>query len=84
MKDEFQNEKELMERLDAYEVRIPKGKLAMKQTSWQRFIRYLGSPAQDPLQKVTESLTGLRLAQAVPLGCGMVIAIVQLVVMMSN
>lgn len=84
MKDEFRNEKQLMERLDAYEVRIPKDKLAMKQTSWQRFIRYLGSPAPDPLQNVTESFKGLRLARAIPLGSGIVIAVIQVVVMMNN
>ena len=83
MKDEFQHEKELMKQLNAYKVNIPKDKLAMKQTSWQRFIRYLASPAPDPLQKVTESLKGLRIAQALPLGSGIVIALIQVVLMMS-
>ena len=83
MKDEFQNDKELMEQLNAYKVHIPKDKLAMKQTSWQRFIRYLASPAPDPLQKMTDSLKGLRFAQAIPLGSGIVIALVQVVVMMN-
>ena len=84
MKEEFQNDKELVEQLNAYKVHIPKDKLEMKQTSWQRFIRYLASPAPDPLHKVTESLGGLRLAQAIPLGTGIVIALIQMVVMMNN
>ena len=83
MKDEFQHDKELMEQLNAYQVHIPKDQLAMKQTSWQRFIRYLASPAPDPLQNVTETLKGLRFSQAIPLGSGIIIALVQVVVMMN-
>lgn len=84
MKDEFQQEKELMEQLNAYEVRIPKQKIAIKQTSWQRFIRYLASPTRDPLEKVTESARGVNLSRTVPLACGLFITIVQIVIIMNS
>ena len=47
MKEDFNNEKELANLLDAYKVDIPTKKLAAKQSMYQRFIRYLASPTRS-------------------------------------
>lgn len=67
MKDEFKDEVVLRNQLNAYTVEIPKEKFAMKQTRWQRFIRYLGSPAQNPLETVHKTFFGLQAMRIVPL-----------------
>lgn len=77
MKDEFKDDKELANLLDAYKVDIPTKKLAVKQPIYQRFIRFLGSPAKDPLEKLTDSTNGYRLSKLLPLACGLLLSIIQ-------
>ncbi|MEK4299489.1 hypothetical protein MKY30_08870 [Oceanobacillus sp. FSL W8-0428] len=78
LKDEFNKEDKLKEELDQFHVIVPERKLVQKQTAWQRFIRYLASPAKDPLEKTTVTFTGLNLTRIVPLALGIVISIVQI------
>ncbi|GEN86123.1 hypothetical protein [Oceanobacillus sojae] len=78
LKDEFNKEDKLKEELDQFHVIVPEPKLVQKQTAWQRFIRYLASPAKDPLEKTTVTFTGLNLTRIVPLALGIVISIVQI------
>ena len=77
LKDEFKKEDKLAKELDQFHVTVPEQKLMQKQTAWQRFIRYLASPAKDPLEKTTVTLTGLNLTRIVPLALGLGISIVQ-------
>ena len=63
--------------LDDYQVHIPVKKLATKQSLYQRFLRYLTSPATDPLEKITDSIKGYSFLKFFPLACGLFIAIVQ-------
>ena len=77
MRDEFKEEKELANLLDAYKIDIPTKKLATKQSMFQRFIRYLGSPAKDPLEKLTDSKNSYVLTKVIPLACGLFLAILQ-------
>jgi len=77
MKEDFNNEKELAFLLDAYKVDIPTKKLATKQSMYQRFIRYLASPTQDPLEKLTDSTNGYMLTKILPLACGLFLALIQ-------
>ena len=44
LKEEFNKEKPLKNRLDEYEVKIPKELSQFKLNRWQRFIEYLVSP----------------------------------------
>ncbi|MFD1413108.1 hypothetical protein [Oceanobacillus jeddahense] len=78
LKDEFNKEDTLKKELDQFQVIIPEQKLRQKQTSWQRFIHYLASPAKDPLEKATVTLTGLNLTRMVPLALGVGVSIIQL------
>lgn len=84
MKDAFKNEKQLMQKLDAYEVRVPEEKFTDKPSSWQRFIRYLASPAQDPLEKLTVTIKGLSLSRIIPLASGVFITIFQLLLLWNS
>ena len=77
MKEDFNKEKELAKLLDAYKVDIPTKKLATKQSMYQRSIRYLASPAQDPLEKLTDSTNGYILVKILPLACGLFLALLQ-------
>ncbi|MEK4628624.1 MAG: hypothetical protein ABS944_10995 [Solibacillus sp.] len=77
MKDEWKDEKVLVKMLDQYEVKVPIDKLAATPSKYLRFIRYLTSPAKDPLDLVTESVRGYQLAKLLPLGCGLFLAILQ-------
>lgn len=70
LKDEFNKENKLKEELDQFHVIVPEQKLRQKQTAWQRFIHYLASPAKDPFEKTTVTLTGLNLTRIVPLALG--------------
>lgn len=78
LKDEFNKEDNLKKELDQFHVIVPEHKLKQKQTAWQRFIRYLASPAKDPLEKTTVTFTGLNLTRIVPLALGIGISIVQI------
>ena len=82
MKEEFKNEKELTKRLDAYKVDIPTKKLAIKQSAFDRFIRYLASPAKDPLEKLSDSSSGYMFLKLFPLACGIFLAVMQIVLFM--
>ncbi|WP_066188048.1 hypothetical protein [Gracilibacillus timonensis] len=79
-KDEFKKEDKLKHALDQYHVTVPRDKLAKKITPWQRLIQYLGSPAQDPFEKATETTKGLHLTKVIPLGVALVISIIQLLI----
>lgn len=78
MKDAFKDEVVLKNQLNAYTVEIPKEKLAMKQTRWQRFIRYLGSPTQNPLETVHKTFFGLQVMRIVPLASIVFMTILQM------
>lgn len=84
MKDELTDEHKLKQHLDRYNVRIPTKQLRAKQTMWQRFIRYLASPAQDPLEKLLDTVSGLRGAWFLPIAGGVFLTTVQLVVWLAN
>lgn len=77
LKDELKKEDKLKKELDQFHVIVPKQKLIQKQTAWQRFIRFLASPAKDPLEKTTVTLTGLNLTRTIPLTLGIGISIIQ-------
>lgn len=77
MKEEFKEEIELSKQLNQYKVEIPKHKLNQKLTIYQRFIRYLASPTQDPLEQVTASSTGYLSLKTLPLVCGLLLALLQ-------
>ncbi|CEI81881.1 hypothetical protein J18TS1_17090 [Oceanobacillus oncorhynchi subsp. incaldanensis] len=78
LKDEFNEEDKLKEELDRFQVIVPEQKRRQKQTAWQRFIHYLASPAKDPLEKATVTLTGLNLTRMVPLALGVGMSVIQL------
>lgn len=67
MRNEFKNEEELRDALDSYIVPIPKERLLKKETKYQRLIRYLFSPTQNPLEKIPESKYRLTSFQYTPL-----------------
>ena len=77
MKEEFKHEEQLTKILDQYDVNIPKEKLLIKQSPYQRFSRYLASPAQDPFEKLIESANGYNFLKLFPLAMGLVLAIIQ-------
>ena len=77
MKEEFKHEEQLTKILDQYDVNIPKEKLLTKQSRYQRLIRYLASPAQDPFEKLIESANGYNFLKLFPLAMGLVLAIIQ-------
>lgn len=77
MKEEIKQDEELTKWLDHYEVKIPMKKMTIKQTPFQRFIRFLGSPAPDPLEKLSESARGFHFLKLFPLAAGVFIAILQ-------
>lgn len=76
MKEDIKDE-ELAKWLDHYEVKVPAKKLAIKQTPFQRFIRFLGSPAPDPLEKLSDSAGGFHFLNLFPLAAGVFFAILQ-------
>ncbi|GIO23768.1 hypothetical protein [Oceanobacillus sp. J11TS1] len=80
LKDEFKGADKLKTELNQFHVTVPEQKLRQKQTTWQRFIRYLASPAQDPFEKTTVTTAGLNLTRIIPLACGVGISIVSLVI----
>lgn len=77
MKEEIKQDEELAKWLDHYEVKVPTKKLAIKQTPFQRFIRFLGSPAPDPLEKLSDSANGYHFLKLFPLAAGVFFAILQ-------
>ena len=77
MKEEFNSEDKLTNLLDAYKVEIPTKKLALKQSKYQRFIRYLTSPTKDPLEALTDSSNGYVFLKLFPLAFGLFLAIIQ-------
>ena len=77
MNEEFNKEKELSNLLESYQVDIPEKKLAQKQSMYQKFIRYLASPATDPLEKVTDKSSGYLFTKIAPVVCGLFLAILQ-------
>lgn len=77
MNEEFKKEKELSNMLDSYKVDIPVAKLAQKQSTFQRFIRYLGSPTNDPFEKLTNQSSGYLFFKIFPVACGLFLAILQ-------
>lgn len=81
MKEEINKDEELAKWLAHYEVTVPTKKLAMKQTSYQRFIRYLGSPAKDPLENLADSTQGFHFLKLFPLAAYLFLAILQGIMM---
>ncbi|MEK4386145.1 hypothetical protein MKZ25_10090 [Solibacillus sp. FSL W7-1464] len=77
MNEEFNKEKELSNMLDSYKFDIPVTKLAQKQSTFQRFIRYLGSPSKDPLENCTNQSNGYLFFNIFPVVCGLFLAILQ-------
>ncbi|MFJ8260968.1 hypothetical protein ACIQ4I_03270 [Rummeliibacillus sp. NPDC094406] len=78
LKEEFNKEKPLKNRLDEYEVKIPKELSQFKLNRWQRFIGYLASPTQDPLEEINSSLTGFKVLRISPIVVAICITIYQL------
>ncbi|MEK3765439.1 hypothetical protein [Solibacillus sp. FSL K6-4121] len=78
MKEDFKNEEELANLLDTYKIDVPTKKLAVKQSPFSRFIRYLGSPAKDPLEKLSDSNNGYLFLKLFPIVCGIFLAMVQI------
>lgn len=78
MKEDFKNEEKLTNLLDTYKVEVPTKKLSVKQSPFNRFIRYLGSPAKDPLEKLSDSNNGYLFLKLFPIACGLFLAIVQI------
>lgn len=76
MKEDVKDE-QLTNLLDRYEVTVPREKLLAKQTVYQRFIRYLASPAKDPLERWTEQASGFVLVKVIPIACGLLLAVLQ-------
>lgn len=77
MKDEFYDEPELRKILDRYEPEIPRKQLLQKHTKFDRFIRYLFSPAENPLEKLPESRRLLTSYQVLPLGLAAFLTVIQ-------
>lgn len=77
MNEEFKKEKELTNMLDSYKIDIPVTKLAQKQSTFQRFIRYLGSPTKDPFENCTNQSNGYLFFKIFPVVCGLFLAILQ-------
>ena len=78
MKEDFKNEEELANLLDTYKVDVPTKKLSVKQSPFNRFIRYLGSPAKDPLADLSEGKNGYLFLKLFPIACGIFLALVQI------
>lgn len=77
MKEDIKQDEELAKWLDHYDVQMPTKKLAIKQSPFQRFIHFLGSPAPDPLEKLSESTGGFHFLMLFPLAAGVFLAILQ-------
>ncbi|MER2107411.1 MAG: hypothetical protein ABS949_10780 [Solibacillus sp.] len=77
MKEIFKEEPELEKRLAQYEVRVPKYKLSQKKSYYQRLIRYLASPAHNPLEPLVDSAKGYVFLKTIPLVCGILFAVLQ-------
>ena len=77
MKEDFKNDEELTNLLDTYKVDIPTKKLSIRQSAFNRFIRYLGSPANDPLAKLSDSNNGYLFLKLFPIACGIFLAMLQ-------
>ncbi|MBD8036348.1 hypothetical protein H9635_06290 [Solibacillus sp. A46] len=78
MKEDFKNEEELTNLLDTYKIDVPTKKLSVKQSPFNRFIRYLGSPAKDPLEKLSDSNNGYLFLKLFPLASGIFLAMIQI------
>lgn len=77
MNEEFKKEKELSGLLDSYKIDIPVTKLAKKQSPFQKFIRYLGSPTKDPFEKWIIQSKGYLFFKIFPVSLGLFLAILQ-------
>jgi len=77
MNEEFKKDKELSNMLDSYKIEIPVTKLAQKQSTFQRFIRYLGSPTKAPFENYTNLSNGYLFFKIFPVIFGLFLAIIQ-------
>lgn len=83
MKDEFNKEHDLVRHLDSYKVDVP-SKLYVKQTVWQRVIRYVASPAKNPFDKILETAIGLRSMWILPVVSGVFVTLMQFAIWLIN
>ncbi|MEC1179816.1 hypothetical protein P9B03_15055 [Metasolibacillus meyeri] len=67
----------MQRQLDQFDVQIPEKLASYKKSRWDRFITYLGSPAQDPLEKWNSTSTGYTTLRMAPIVGGLVLAVVQ-------
>lgn len=81
MKEEFNREERLKIWLDEFEVKIPKELEQFKRSRWQRFMGYLASPTQDPLEEMNSTLRGFKALKILPIIGGIGITIFQLLMM---
>lgn len=81
MKEEFNREEDLMHLLNEYKVEIPEELSQYNHHRWQRFIEYLASPTQDPLEKLNASFIGYRAFRIIPIIGAIGITLLQLVLL---
>ncbi|HEY4602176.1 MAG TPA: hypothetical protein VIG73_12985 [Cerasibacillus sp.] len=77
-KNEFIDD-DLQKWLDEYHVPIPREKLQIRTTRWERLIRYLASPTQNPLDKFHETSFGLKLFRSIPLTGAVLVGVIQVI-----
>ncbi|MFJ7951089.1 hypothetical protein ACIQZG_06100 [Lysinibacillus sp. NPDC096418] len=80
LKDEFNNEPQLKNSLDEYEIEVPKQLTHFKKSRWQRFIHYLASPTKDPLEPICSSSIGYTSLKVIPIVTAIFITIIQLLI----
>lgn len=76
--DPFDRERFLSSKLDEYHVNVPD--FPMKRSKWDRFLRFLASPAKNPLEPIITSSDGMLLVKAGPLIAVAVLAIIQVLI----
>ncbi|GEN29803.1 hypothetical protein HNQ35_000494 [Cerasibacillus quisquiliarum] len=77
-KNEFEDDN-LKKWLDEYHVHIPREKLQFRTPKWERLIRYLASPTQNPLDKFHETSFGLKLFRSIPLTGAVLVGVIQVI-----
>lgn len=74
--DPFKKEPFLCQRLDEYHVQVPD--FTMESNRWERFISFLASPANNPLEALISTENGMMMIKIVPLVGATILAIIPL------
>lgn len=73
--DPFEKDHHLKNKLNEYHVEVPD--FPMKANRWERFIRFLASPAKDPLEPLISTNNGLIALTLAPVIAAAAFALIQ-------